>query len=190
MINSEESPADNSSRATLYSDLPYNEETEILSIANYSEGYSTFVRCLVSEADRLNLTVDEGFWLPIIYQTFLPQTYNVSTVTEPAANGSVTSNRVQSLTGGPLWDSEDYDLSVDIVRGIVARCFSLTSILSTPRPYLLLWWQQLLWTLVFGGMMTMAVGGNVLVMWIVCGKKTHILLSESRFENKSDAAHL
>ncbi|XP_042869475.1 tachykinin-like peptides receptor 86C [Penaeus japonicus] len=171
MINSEESPADNSSRATLYSDLPYNEETEILSIANYSEGYSTFVRCLVSEADRLNLTVDEGFWLPIIYQTFLPQTYNVSTVTEPAANGSVTSNRVQSLTGGPLWDSEDYDLSVDIVRGIVARCFSLTSILSTPRPYLLLWWQQLLWTLVFGGMMTMAVGGNVLVMWIVCAHR-------------------
>lgn len=185
MFSSEKSSADNSSsRAPSYSELPDNEEAEILSVANYSEGYSTFVRCLMSEADRLNLTVDDGFWLPIIYQTFLPHVYNISTVTEAAGNGSLTSSHVQSLPGGPVWDSEEYDLSLDIVRGIVARCFSLTTILSTPRPYLLVWWQQLLWTLVFGGMMTMAVGGNVLVMWIVCGKTTRISLIHMRLADK------
>ncbi|XP_050726319.1 tachykinin-like peptides receptor 86C isoform X2 [Eriocheir sinensis] len=35
------------------------------------------------------------------------------------------------------------------------------------RPYLLPWWQQLTWTLAFGAMLLVAVGGNAIVMWIV-----------------------
>lgn len=40
----------------------------------------------------------------------------------------------------------------------------------TDRPYLLPWWQQLTWTLAFGAMLLVAVGGNAIVMWIVIGE--------------------
>ncbi|MPC26146.1 Tachykinin-like peptides receptor 86C [Portunus trituberculatus] len=40
------------------------------------------------------------------------------------------------------------------------------------RPYLLPWWQQLTWTLAFGAMLLVAVGGNAIVMWIVIGRKS------------------
>ena len=39
------------------------------------------------------------------------------------------------------------------------------------RPYLLPWWQQLTWTLAFGAMLLVAVGGNAIVMWIVIGER-------------------
>lgn len=39
------------------------------------------------------------------------------------------------------------------------------------RPYLLPWWQQLTWTLAFGAMLLVAVGGNAIVMWIVIGEQ-------------------
>lgn len=41
----------------------------------------------------------------------------------------------------------------------------------TDRPYLLPWWQQLTWTLAFGAMLLVAVGGNAIVMWIVIGER-------------------
>ena len=38
------------------------------------------------------------------------------------------------------------------------------------RPYLLPHWQQLVWTLLFGSMLSAAVIGNILVLWIIQGK--------------------
>ncbi|GLH01178.1 Tachykinin-like peptides receptor 86C [Gryllus bimaculatus] len=40
---------------------------------------------------------------------------------------------------------------------------------SASRPYALPWWQKLAWTLVFGAMLLVATGGNIIVMWIVLG---------------------
>ncbi|GFU44644.1 tachykinin-like peptides receptor 99D [Nephila pilipes] len=37
--------------------------------------------------------------------------------------------------------------------------------------FILPWWQQLIWTLIFGSMIFVATGGNVIVMWIVLAHK-------------------
>lgn len=47
----------------------------------------------------------------------------------------------------------------------------------TDRPYLLPWWQQLTWTLAFGAMLLVAVGGNAIVMWIVIGEQPRCCLA-------------
>ncbi|XP_066981472.1 tachykinin-like peptides receptor 99D isoform X1 [Macrobrachium rosenbergii] len=36
-----------------------------------------------------------------------------------------------------------------------------------PNPYNLPWWHQLIWSVVFGGMVLVATGGNLIVIWIV-----------------------
>lgn len=159
-----------------------DDSREVLTLTNYSEVYATFVRCLVSQSDDLNLTLGERFWLPFIYDTFHIQLYDATqrssppptatTATPPSdSNGSLAREQIQATTYWGAGYTNDYDgLSIVVIRDILQRCFSLTSVLTTPRPFLLPWWQQFLWTLVFGGMMAMAVGGNTLVMWIVCGE--------------------
>lgn len=47
------------------------------------------------------------------------------------------------------------------------------------RPYLLPWWQQLTWTLAFGAMLLVAVGGNAIVMWIVIGEQRRCCLADT-----------
>ena len=32
------------------------------------------------------------------------------------------------------------------------------------------WWASIIWTLLFGALIVVAVGGNLLVMWIVLGR--------------------
>lgn len=86
-------------------------------------------------------------------------------------NGTVFIPRTSDVIVGA--DLSYYWQSVapeEVVSDILTHCLSVTSILTTPRPYLLVWWQQFLWTLVFGVMMAMAVGGNTLVMWIILGE--------------------
>ncbi|XP_013775273.1 tachykinin-like peptides receptor 99D isoform X1 [Limulus polyphemus] len=41
----------------------------------------------------------------------------------------------------------------------------------TENVYILPWWQQTLWSLAFGGMVLVATGGNVIVIWIVLAHK-------------------
>ncbi|XP_035216198.1 tachykinin-like peptides receptor 99D [Stegodyphus dumicola] len=49
----------------------------------------------------------------------------------------------------------------------------LNSTLEVPERnvFILPWWQQLVWSLIFGGMIFVATGGNVIVMWIVLAHK-------------------
>lgn len=56
------------------------------------------------------------------------------------------------------------------IIGLLTECLDSGS--PSDRPYLLPWWQQLTWTLAFGAMLLIAVGGNAIVMWIVIGKLT------------------
>lgn len=37
--------------------------------------------------------------------------------------------------------------------------------------FILPWWRQLLWTILFGGMVIVATGGNLIVIWIVLAHK-------------------
>ncbi|XP_076358917.1 tachykinin-like peptides receptor 99D [Tachypleus tridentatus] len=41
----------------------------------------------------------------------------------------------------------------------------------TENVYILSWWQQTLWSLAFGGMVLVATGGNVIVIWIVLAQR-------------------
>lgn len=59
------------------------------------------------------------------------------------------------------------------------------------RPYLLPWWQQLTWTLAFGSMLVVAVGGNAVVMWIVIGRSCSLTQRNYRYRRTPTShAHL
>ena len=58
--------------------------------------------------------------------------------------------------------------NISLVASVTNWCLEEAS--DSSRPYLLDWWQQVLWTLVFSAMLAVAIGGNSLVMWVVCGK--------------------
>nr|QPB70564.1 putative tachykinin-related peptide receptor II variant 3 [Homarus americanus] len=164
---------------------PTAPDAEVL--ANYTQIYTNIVGCLVSESDSLNLTLGEGFWLPILYESLqLPynvttaafsQPYTTTTVsyeTYSFANGD--DDQVRSTTSywsgeQPGFPRDNDQLPLEVIREIWQRCFFRTPVMATHRPYLLVWWQQFLWTLVFGAMMAMAVGGNTLVMWIICAHR-------------------
>lgn len=84
-------------------------------------------------------------------------------------NGQITTAMPLYTTSGSLESTTfQEDTSVSVVNAVANWC--LAEITNDRRPYLLAWWQQVLWTLAFGLMLTVAIGGNSLVMWIVCGK--------------------
>lgn len=151
------------------------EEEEEVVFDSQSEVYTTLFGCLLSESSRFNLSLDEGFWEPYLYAKFQNQAGNASRTEWEQLSGHTNGTVfVQDSTEylGPE-TTYYYGQGVapeNLVNNILEQCLSLTSILTTSRPYLLVWWQQFLWTLVFGVMMTMAVGGNILVIWIICGE--------------------
>lgn len=155
--------------------LVVREERELRSFVNYSEVYTTLFGCLVSESSRLNLSLDEGFWIPYLYTKFQSPAENISRSEWKPLNSNLndtvfiprSSNDFVGSSLAYYWTGVAPE---EIVNNILTHCLSVTSILTTPRPYLLVWWQQFLWTLVFGVMMAMAVGGNTLVMWIILGE--------------------
>ncbi|KAG8179381.1 hypothetical protein JTE90_022085 [Oedothorax gibbosus] len=55
---------------------------------------------------------------------------------------------------------------------LISRCFNSTipsNIFN--QPYILPWYQQLMWTLLFAVMITVAIVGNTIVMWIILAHK-------------------
>ncbi|XP_045134389.1 tachykinin-like peptides receptor 86C isoform X2 [Portunus trituberculatus] len=141
-----------------------------------SEVYTTLFGCLLSESSRFNLSLDEGFWEPYLYAKFQNQVGNASRIEweqlSGRANGTVfVQDSTEYLGSETTYYYSQGEAPDDLVNEILDQCLSLTSILTTSRPYLLIWWQQFLWTLVFGVMMTMAVGGNILVIWIICAHR-------------------
>jgi hypothetical protein len=58
----------------------------------------------------------------------------------------------------------------NIVKRTALENFMLECLLPSQRPYDLVWWQKLVWTVVFASMLVVATGGNTIVMWIVLGK--------------------
>jgi hypothetical protein len=48
--------------------------------------------------------------------------------------------------------------------------FMSECLLNLQNPYEMVWWQKLVWTVIFASMLVVATGGNTIVMWIVLGK--------------------
>ncbi|CAL1686818.1 unnamed protein product [Lasius platythorax] len=55
----------------------------------------------------------------------------------------------------------------DILREQLTDCIFVNQ----ERPFDLPWWQKLFWSLIFAVILLVATGGNIIVMWIVLGKK-------------------
>jgi hypothetical protein len=58
------------------------------------------------------------------------------------------------------------------LRNFISEC-----LFPSQRPYDLVWWQKLVWAVVFGAMLVVATGGNTIVMWIVLGKQNRSYVS-------------
>jgi len=75
----------------------------------------------------------------------------------------------------PLLDDDDTSLHPrrkQALRTFLSECLFPAQ----PRPFALPWWQKTVWSVVFGAMLLVAVGGNAIVMWIVLGEKLTPLL--------------
>jgi len=55
----------------------------------------------------------------------------------------------------------------DILRQALFDCI----LVNQERPFDLPWWQKLFWSLIFAVILLIATGGNIIVIWIVLGKK-------------------
>ncbi|KAJ9579514.1 hypothetical protein L9F63_004833 [Diploptera punctata] len=89
---------------------------------------------------------------------------------DPARNTSAmwTLNRSQVLD---LLDFAVDELDrLNPVKRTAIRDFISDCLFPTPRPYDLVWWQKLMWTVIFAAMLLVSTGGNIIVMWIVLGK--------------------
>lgn len=119
---------------------------------------------------------------PIAYN-LLQQNYDVTTASiidagyksqdhEFISNTDSSSN-LSSLTPTASGYTSSYsdliESNFDVLNAVSNWCLG-ADVAPDDRPYLLPWWLQLLWTLAFGVMLTVAIGGNSLVMWIVCGR--------------------
>lgn len=58
----------------------------------------------------------------------------------------------------------------NILREALSDCIFVNQ----ERPFDLPWWQKLFWSLIFAVILLIATGGNIIVMWIVLGKKIKI----------------
>ena len=90
---------------------------------------------------------------------------------DPARNMSAlwTLNRSQVLE---LLDFAvgEVDRIKSPIKRLAIRDFISECLFPSPRPYDLVWWQKLVWTIIFAAMLVVSTGGNIIVMWIVLGK--------------------
>jgi hypothetical protein len=79
---------------------------------------------------------------------------------------------VWTLNRSEVLDLLDATISqtVNSVKRTALRDFLSECLPPLQRPYDLVWWQKLVWTVVFASMLVVATGGNTIVMWIVLGK--------------------
>jgi hypothetical protein len=56
------------------------------------------------------------------------------------------------------------------VKGTEIREFLSECLFNVQNPYEMVWWQKLVWSVIFASMLVVATGGNTIVMWIVLGK--------------------
>jgi hypothetical protein len=79
---------------------------------------------------------------------------------------------VWTLNRSEVFDllQETFTETQDTVKRTALRDFMSECLFPLQRPYDLVWWQKLVWTVVFASMLVVATGGNTIVMWIVLGK--------------------
>jgi len=69
------------------------------------------------------------------------------------------------------------------VKRTAMRDFLSECLFTLQNPYEMVWWQKLVWTVIFASMLVVATGGNTIVMWIVLGKyNIYKLVSASNIE--------
>jgi hypothetical protein len=56
------------------------------------------------------------------------------------------------------------------VKRTAMRDFLSECLVTLQNPYEMVWWQKLVWAVIFASMLVVATGGNTIVMWIVLGK--------------------
>ena len=159
------------------------EEYAFLTSGNHSyypQWVQAYLECSVALSQSVNISVSEDVWISALRHLSTPtdpptgnfedlpigselleDLDSTSSLLAESSHGQLFSKTTTSTTVAPT--------TVDEVVGAVARwCMEQTA--PHQRPYLLSWWQQMLWMLAFGLMLTVAIGGNALVMWIVCGE--------------------
>lgn len=103
-----------------------------------------------------------------------PNLFNCSSFIQATGPFIKNVSSIWSLNESQLFDLISQALSPDDTflteprKNVIRE--SLTDCLFSKRSYELAWWQQVTWTVLFTGMLFVAVTGNATVAWIVLGK--------------------
>lgn len=115
------------------------------------EDVKNLISCVIEETKNQNISLQFRGWSYIVGFYF-----ELLSVEPPENSSDFVYNE---------YDTAIYNISVrpEIVEAI-DECRR------NYRPFLLVWWKQLLWSLAFGAMLSVSVLGNLVVIWIICGE--------------------
>lgn len=80
----------------------------------------------------------------------------------------INSTIIWTFMNEVVFNAKDSSLSLyhkNSITLLLRGCLNIES-----APYELPWWQKLAWSVVFSLMLIVAIGGNIIVIWIVLGK--------------------
>ncbi|KAA0203862.1 hypothetical protein HAZT_HAZT009650 [Hyalella azteca] len=144
----------------------------------------SYLHCVSLMSDTLNISVSEDVWLAMISVNFNSASSGGSSNSLPNDNAYDTPipridtgndiNDLRYVSHPSILNDDTSVPALDLIPPegahvlAVVSSYCVSKLIPQDRPFLLPWWQQTLWTLVFGVMLAAAIGGNALVMWIVC----------------------
>lgn len=80
--------------------------------------------------------------------------------------------KVDAMEDQSLLNCSDYTSSANFVEVYGVNCTWCTNeTMQETYSYVLPWWKQLIWTLLYAAMIVVATGGNLIVIWIVLAHK-------------------
>ena len=114
--------------------------------------YIEYIQCLEERSSQFNISLPFYQWLYVISYF-----YNVTFLVP--LDDSLQDNKVflDRMIGLSRKSEIDY---------VMLECKTRHTV---ERPFLLGFWEQLMWTTVFGAMLATSIIGNIMVIWIIYG---------------------
>jgi len=102
----------------------------------------------------------------------IPNLYNCTAALLQQLDPGLDIKSVWTLNRSELIEIVEETISEteNAVKRAAMRDFLSECLLTLHNPYEMVWWQKLVWTVIFASMLLVATGGNTIVMWIVLGE--------------------
>ncbi|XP_008215771.1 tachykinin-like peptides receptor 99D isoform X2 [Nasonia vitripennis] len=95
---------------------------------------------------------------------------SVQPILNSSTSGLLLDQLSPSIIGSTTWPGAFYELD-GFINGTGNASLFDDSDAQNSNKFILPWWRQIIWTVLFAGMIVVATGGNLIVIWIVLAHK-------------------